>query len=103
MAEDSLGLEVNIYQLVQKPTTLFPQESQSTDLHNLDNLKIQPLSILQTPSIKPPIVKTPKARGRPKGSKIRTKIAASIQTTLDNSFTVITRSTRRTRCSPCPQ
>ena len=42
MVEDSMGLESNIYQLVQKSTTLFPQETQSQDLpvQNQDNLKI---------------------------------------------------------------
>ena len=105
MVEDSMGLESNIYQLVQKSTAMFPQETQSHNfsVQNQDNLKIKPLSILQTPSTIAPIAKTPKARGRPKGSKITIEIAASIQTTLDNSFTVIKRSTRRTRCSPYPQ
>ena len=68
-----------------------------------DNFKIQPLSILQTPSTIAPLAKTPKARGRQKGSKIKIEIVAGIQTTLDDSFTIITRSTRRTRCSPCHQ
>ena len=98
-----MGLETNIYQLVQKFTVLFPQETQSQDFKMQDNFKIHPLSILQTPSTISPLSKTPKARGRPKGSKIKSEIAASIQTTLDDSFTIIRRSTRRTRCSPCLQ
>ena len=57
MAEDSLGLEANLNQLVQKSSVSFLQESQSQDLHNQDNFKIQPLSILQTPSTIPLIAK----------------------------------------------
>ena len=98
-----MGLETNIYQLVQKSTVLSPLETQPQDSYMQDNFKIQPLSILQTPSTITPLAKQPKARGRHKGSKIKTKIAAGIQITLDDSFTVIRRSTRRTRCSPCHQ
>ena len=98
-----MGLETNIYQLVQKSTDLSPLESQLQDSHKQDNFKIQPLSILQTLSTITPLAKIPKARGRQKGSKIKTKIATGIQTTLDDSFTIVRRSTRRTRCSPCLQ
>ncbi len=98
-----MGLETNIYQLVQKSTIFSHLESQSQDSHMQDSFKIQPLSILQTPSTIAPLAKTPKARGRQKGSKIKSKIAVGIQTTLEDSFTIIKISTRRTRCSPCHQ
>ena len=71
MVEDSMGLETNIYQLVQKSMVLFPQETQSQDFQMQDNFKIQPLSILQTPSTSSPLSKTPKARGRPESSKVK--------------------------------
>ena len=98
-----MELETNICQLVQKSTVFSPRDNQLQDSHMQDNFKIQPLSILQTPSTIAPLAKTPKARGRQKGAKIKTEIVAGIQSTLDNSFTLIRRSTRRTRCSPCFQ
>ena len=98
-----MELESNICQLVQKSIDLSLRDNHLQDSHMQDNFKIQPLSILQTPSTIAPLAKTPKARGRKKGSKIKTKIVASIQTTLDNSFIVMRISTRRTRCSHCPQ
>ena len=62
----------------------------------------QVLSILQTPSQIMPIIKTPKSRGRPRRSNTKVEIAAGIQTTLDDTFGVTKRLTRRTKCSPCP-
>ena len=61
---DAMGLETNIYQLVQKSMFLSPLDSQSQDSPMQDNFKIQPLSILQTPSTINPPAKIPKARGR---------------------------------------
>ena len=106
--EDSMGLETIIYQQVQKSTDLISQDSyyqheqvqtlqdDATIIEGQDNFKIQPLSILQTPSKVVSNIKTPKSRGRPKGSKTKTEIVAGIQTTLDSSFIVSKRSTRRT-------
>ena len=100
---------------MQKSADLISQEShlQLSKLHSLwdkrdtieeqDNLKVLPLSIQKTPSTIVSNAKTPKLRDRPKGTKIKTEIAAGIQTTLDNSFIITKRLTRRTRCSPCPQ
>ena len=115
MVEDPMGLETNIYQQVQKSTDLISQElhfqpgkfqpprDEGVTIEEQDNLKVQPLSILQTPSTIVSNAKTPKERGKPKGTKIKIEIAVGIQTTLDNSFNITKRSTRRTRCSPCPQ
>ena len=110
-----MGLETIIYQQVQKSTDLISQDpyyqheqvqtlqDDATIIEGQDNFKIQPLSILQTPSKVVANIKTPKSRGRPKGSKTKTKFYVGIQTTLDSSFIVSKRSTRRTQCSSCPQ
>ena len=100
---DSMGLETKMCQLIQKSTTLSPSETQFQDFPLQENFRIQPLSILQTPSISSPPAKILKARGRQKASKIKSEIVAGIQTTLDDRFNVVRRSTRRTRCSPCQQ
>ena len=75
----------------------------ASTIEGQDTLEIQTLSIVQTLSTITPNAKTPKSRGRPKGSKTKTEIAAGIQTTLDSSFVVTKRLTRRTQCSSCPQ
>ena len=123
--EDDMGLESCIYQQVQKSTdSLLPQLSHSQleaqlalvstptlqvshesapDIEERACEQQQVLSILQTPSQIMPIIKTPKSRGRPRRSNTKVEIAAGIQTTLDDTFGVTKRLTRRTKCSPCPQ
>ena len=70
MVEDPMGLETNIYQQVQKSTDLITQEShfqlgqiqslrdEGVTIEEQDNLKVQPLSILQTPTTIVPNAKT---------------------------------------------
>ena len=59
------------------------------------------LSISQSPMAKSEAKKTPKKRGRkPKSSKTSEEIEASLQSTLDDTFTSHKRSLRRIVCSP---
>ena len=106
--DDSMGLETNIYQQVQNSIDSIPRDSyfqheQVQSLQNgaftiegQDTLEIQTLSIVKTPSTISPNAKTPKLRGKPKGSKNKTKIAVGIHTTFDSSFAITKRSRRRT-------
>ena len=61
---DSMGLQTKMCQLIQKSTAMSPSETQFQDFPLQENFRIQPLSILQTPSISSPPAKILKARGR---------------------------------------
>lgn len=103
--EDSLGLEDCIYKQLQNVTVYSdpcmdvhldePENINAFSTMEFDNLPTiglfdhqQILSIVQSPSHCQQVPKMCKSRGRPKGSKTKTKIAAGIQTTLDDRFFV---------------
>jgi hypothetical protein len=124
IANDPLGIEESIYNNIQDSVINQSYVHEETDLGQTENNKDslqdqtdeipleicldlydynQTLSIAQSTSLKQQVIKTPKSRGRPKGSKTRIEIASGIQTTLDDKFVVSKRVTRRTKGSPCPQ
>ena len=124
IAKDPLGIEESIYNSIQdcvinqsslhEDTNLGQTENNKDSLQDqTDEISLeipldlydynQTLSIAQSISLKQQVIKTPKSRGRPKGSKTRIEIASGIQTTLDDKFVVSKRVTRRTKGSSCPQ